>query len=138
MIAVNRRGYRLRMSTTMRWLRVLILAAAGLMLLSSAMYVDDGVAWRLLSLAGVIAAVLGIRIMFGPVVVVDANHLTVQPNWPVRRRIPWYRIANVEVVPGFWMLLVELNSGERLELPCVEQLEDLYDRIEHHRHALDA
>jgi hypothetical protein len=39
---------------------------------------------------------------------------------------------------GSGTLEIELNSGERLALPCVENLDDLYHRMEHHRQALDA
>ena len=59
--------------------------------------------------------------------------LVVQPYWPQRRRIPWYRIDQVEVVAESWSLVVELNSGERLALPCVEHVDDLYERVVHHR-----
>ena len=64
--------------------------------------------------------------------------LRLQRNWPFRRDIPWYRILQIDVIPGFWNLEIELNSGERLALPCVEHLNDLYHRMEHHRQALDA
>ena len=41
-------------------------------------------------------------------------------------------------MPGFWHLEIELNSGERITLPAVDDLERLYQLMEHHRQALDA
>ena len=61
-----------------------------------------------------------------------------QRNWPFRRDFRWYRILAIDVVPGFWHLEVELNSGERITLPAVDDLERLYQLMEHHRQALDA
>lgn len=94
--------------------------------------------WHGLSVLGVLTSIAGLKIVLGPVVVVRARGLLVQRNWPLRRDIPWYRILAIDVIPGFWNLEVELNSGERLALPCVENLDDLYHRMEHHRQALDA
>ena len=42
------------------------------------------------------------------------------------------------MIPGFWNLEIELNSGERVELPPVQNLNELYEEIERHRTALDA
>jgi hypothetical protein len=36
-----------------------------------------------------------------------------------------------------WVLVIELVSGDRFELPCVEHLDDLYRHLEHYRKALD-
>ena len=71
------------------------------------------------------------------VVVIDDDHLVIQPYWPVRRRIPWYRMDHSEVMPGSWRLLIEMNSGERFELPCVDGVDRLYEEVESHRKALD-
>lgn len=87
--------------------------------------------------AGLIAVVVGIRTLWGSVVVVTPDELVVQPSWPLKRRIRWYRIEHVEVVPGLWTLVIELISGDRVELPCVERFEDLYQLVEQRRRALD-
>jgi len=90
------------------------------------------------SLVGLVTAVLAVRMMVGAVVVVRDGGLRLQKNWPHRRDIPWYRILASDVIPGFWNLELELNSGERLELPPVADLNALYEDIERHRTALDA
>ena len=94
--------------------------------------------WRAVSLVGLVTAVLAIRTVVGPVLIVRDEGLRVQKMWPYRRDIPWYRILATDVVPGFWNLELELNSGERVELPPVDDLNALYDEIERHRTALDA
>ena len=94
--------------------------------------------WRAVSLVGLVTAVLAIRTVVGPVLIVRDEGLRVQKLWPYRRDIPWYRILATDVVPGFWNLELELNSGERVELPPVDDLNALYDEIERHRTALDA
>ena len=40
------------------------------------------------------------------------------------------RIYGVDVIPGTWTLEVELNPGERVSLPCVDRVDDLYERVE--------
>ncbi len=85
-----------------------------------------------------LAAVAGLRILWGPVVVVRTEGLRVMRNWPLRRDIPWYRILSIDVIPGFWHLEIELNSGQRLALPAVADLDRLYRLMEQHRQALDA
>jgi hypothetical protein len=123
------------------WRRVLLTCLLGLVIL---FFIPGIVApglqlwWRALSAFGVLTALAGLRIVLGSVVVVRPRGLRIQRNWPLRREIPWYRILEIDVIPGFWNLEVELNSGERLSLPCVEHLDDLYHRMEHHRQALDA
>ena len=99
-----------------------------------------GIEWwvRLLSLVGLVTSVLGIRTLLGAVLVVREEGLRIQKNWPRRRDIPWYRILATDVIPGFWNLEIELNSGERVELPPVQNLSELYEEIERHRTALDA
>jgi hypothetical protein len=90
------------------------------------------------SVAGLLSSLAVLRVIVGAVVVVRDDGLRIQKVWPLRRDIPWYRILAVDVVPGFWHLEIELNSGERLELPPVADLEALYRDIERHRTALDA
>ena len=85
-----------------------------------------------------LASVAGLRILWGPVVVVRDEGLRVLRNWPLRRDIRWYRILAIDVIPGFWHLEVEPNSGQRLALPPVDDLDRLYRLMEHHRQALDA
>ncbi len=99
---------------------------------------DLDVWWRLVSAVGALSTIAGLRILWGSVVVVRPKGLRIQRNWPFRRDVPWYRILAIDVVPGFWHLEVELNSGERLTLPAVDDLERLYQLMEHHRQALDA
>jgi len=134
---VRSKGYRLRMSPLARSLRV------GLFVVLALLFVPGIIAgidlwWRVVSAAGLIASVLALRTLLGPVVVVRQKGLRIQRNWPLRRDVTWYRILTIDVIPGFWNLEVELNSGERLSLPCVEDLDDLYQRMETHRQALDA
>jgi hypothetical protein len=94
--------------------------------------------WHALSVIGLLTAFAGLRIVLGSVVVVRPAGLRIQRNWPIRRDIRWYRILTIDVIPGFWNLEIELNSGERIALPAVDDLDDLYHRMEHHRQALDA
>ena len=94
--------------------------------------------WTAISVFGIAVALVGLRAILGRAVLVQDDALVVQPYWPQRRRIPWYRIDHVEVVAESWSLVVELNSGERVALPCVERVDDLYERLDHHRKALDA
>jgi hypothetical protein len=136
--SMQKKGYRLRMSPVRRTL------LAGLLTLTAVFFVPGIFApglsfwWHALSVFGLLTSVAGLRILLGSVVVVRPQGLRVQRNWPLRRDIPWYRMLEIDVIPGFWNLEVELNSGERLSLPCVENLDDLYHRMEHHRQALDA
>ncbi len=94
--------------------------------------------WTAISIAGIAVALVGLRAILGRAVLVQPDALVVQPYWPVRRHIPWYRIDQVEVVPESWSLVLELNSGERVALPCVEHVDDLYERVDRRRKALDA
>lgn len=93
---------------------------------------------RVTAVAVALASVAGLRILWGSVVVVRDDGLRVMRNWPLRRDIRWYRILAIDVIPGFWHLEVELNSGQRLALPPVDDLDRLYRLMEHHRQALDA
>jgi hypothetical protein len=131
-------GYRLRMSPLARWLRVALFVVCGLVLLSGIVYAGEGLFWQILGAIGVVGAALAIRIVLGPAIVVTPTELIVQRNWPLKRRIRWYRIDHAEVIPGMWVLVIELISGERFELPAVEKLDDLYAHLEHYRKALDS
>jgi hypothetical protein len=130
--------FKLRISPIARWVRVGVLSVLALIFVPGV--IAGAFEWwmRLLSLIGLMTALLGIRMLVGAVLVVREEGLRIQKNWPHRRDIPWYRILATDVVPGFWNLELELNSGERVELPPVQNLTGLYDQIERHRTALDA
>lgn len=129
--------YRLGMSPVARGARVVVLALIGLLFV--AFVLGDGVDpwWRAFGVAGLVSVVVAVRIVVGPAVVVTDDGLRVTRSWPLRRDIPWYRILEVEVVPVAWVLHIELNSGEHIELPAVEHLDRLYRDIEDRRHLLD-
>lgn len=135
---MQKKGYRLRMSALRRIFLVGLLALLAVFFVPGIFAPGLRLWWHGLSLLGLGTALAGLRILLGPVLVVRPEGLRMQRNWPFRRNIPWYRILEIDVIPGFWNLEIELNSGERLSLPCVEHLEDLYNRMEHHRQALDA
>jgi hypothetical protein len=126
------------MSPVARVLRVFVLCVIAVFFVPGVLASGLDFWWRALSLVGLVTAVLGVRMMLGSVVVVREEGLRVQKNWPRRRDIPWYRILASDVIPGFWNLELELNSGERIELPPVADLNALYEDIERHRTALDA
>lgn len=130
--------YKLRISRLARWVRVSVLSVLVLVFLPGVL--AGAFEWwmHLLSLIGLVTAVLGIRTLLGAVLVVREDGLRIQKNWPYRRDIRWYRILATDVIPGFWNLELELNSGERVELPPVQNLTGLYEEIERHRTALDA
>ena len=130
--------YRLRLSPLSRWSRVALLTLILLFFVPGIFAEGFPLWWRALSLIGAVTAVLGIRTLVGAVLVVRERGLRIQRSWPHRRDIDWYRILATDVIPGFWNLEIELNSGERLELPAVADLNALYDDIERHRTALDA
>lgn len=117
--------------------RTVLLVTCGAVLVGMALQFGPGWWWTSAAVGGLVAAVVGIRTLWGAVVVVTPEELVVQPSWPLKRRIRWYRIEHVEVVPGLWTLLVELISGDRVELPCVERFEELYRLVEQRRRALD-
>jgi hypothetical protein len=131
-------GFRLRISPLGRLLRSAVLLLGLLMFVPGVIAAGIDLWWRLLFLFGSLACVAGLRILWGSVVVVRPAGLRVQRNWPFRRDFRWYRILSIDVVPGFWHLEVELNSGERITLPAVDDLERLYQLMEQHRQALDA
>ena len=126
------------MSPFLRVLRAGVLAALGVCFVPALLADGVDLGWRALSLVGLLSSGYGLRIVLGPAVEVRPDGLRIMKSWPRRRDIPWYRIFEVEVVPGFWLLDIELNSGERIELPCVERVDDLYERIEELRQRLDA
>jgi len=130
--------YRWRLSRVSRAIRVAVLLLTVVFFVPGV--VDAGISlwWRAVCVVGLVTAVLAIRTVVGPVLVVREEGLRVQKAWPKRRDIPWYRILATDVVPGFWNLELELNSGERVELPPVDDLDALYADIERHRTALDA
>jgi hypothetical protein len=126
------------MSPLARVWRVALLSIIALFFIPGVAASDLDLWWRTVSLAGLVTAVLAVRMLVGAVIIVRDEGLRVQKNWPRRRDIPWYRILASDVIPGFWNLELELNSGERLELPPVADLNALYEDIERHRTALDA
>jgi len=135
---VHTTKYRLRLSPLSRWSRVALLTLILLFFVPGIFADGFPLWWRALSVIGAVTAVLGIRTLVGAVLVVREQGLRIQRSWPHRRDIDWYRILATDVIPGFWNLEIELNSGERLELPAVADLNALYDDIERHRTALDA
>ena len=130
--------YRWRLSPVSRAIRVLVLTLIVAFFVPGVLSSGISLWWRAVSVVGLVTAVLAIRTVLGPVLIVRDEGLRVQKMWPRRRDIPWYRILATDVVPGFWNLELELNSGERVELPPVDDLNALYDEIERHRTALDA
>lgn len=135
---VKRSGYRLRMSIVRRAILTVVLAGLAVFFVPGVLAGELSVWWRALSLVGFVTALLGLRTVLGRVIVVRPEGLRLQRSWPIRRDIRWYRILEIDVIPGFWNLEIELNSGERLTLPCVERLDELYENMERHRQALDA
>ncbi|MEJ5254995.1 MAG: hypothetical protein WHS89_06560 [Acidimicrobiales bacterium] len=131
-------GYRLRMSTLRRVSLTVLLAATAAFFVPGLLAGELGGWWRLVSGVGLAVSLLGLRTVLGPVIVVREAGLRIQRSWPIRRDIPWYRILLVDVIPGFWNLEIELNSGERIALPCVEGVDRLYEQLEQHRSAIDA
>lgn len=125
------------MSFWRRWAMVVLLSVIAVVMVPGVFGTAVDVAWRLVAFVGFVTALLGVRTLLGPIVVVGSDGLVVQKNWPLRRRIAWHRILGVDVVPGFWNLEVELNSGERVTLPCVEHLDTLYEDVESRRQAID-
>jgi hypothetical protein len=130
--------YRWRLSRFSRIIRVTALVLIGLLFIPGVVDADISLWWRAVSVLGLVTSVLAIRTLVGSVLIVRDEGLRVQKAWPKRRDIPWYRILATDVVPGFWNLEIELNSGERVELPPVDDINALYEDIERHRTALDA
>lgn len=131
-------GFRLRISAIGRLWRTLVLVLGLIMFVPATLSGAIPGLWRVLLGLVVLTCISGLRILWGPVVVVGPKGLRIQRNWPLRRDFLWYRILSIDVIPGFWHLEIELNSGERVTLPAVEDLERLYQLMEQHRSALDA
>ena len=131
-------GFRLRVSAVGRLWRTVVLVVGLLLFVPGALSGAIDVWWRLVYALGALSCVAGLRILWGAVVVVRPTGLRIQRNWPLRRDFLWYRILSIDVIPGFWHLEIELNSGERVTLPAVDDLERLYQLMEKHRSALDA
>lgn len=131
-------GFRLRVSTIGRLWRTVVLALGLLLFVPATLSGAVPGLWRVLCAAAALTCVAGLRILWGSVVVVGPKGLRIQRNWPLRRDFLWYRILSIDVIPGFWHLEIELNSGERVTLPAVDDLERLYHLMEQHRSALDA
>ncbi|HEY6532021.1 MAG TPA: PH domain-containing protein [Acidimicrobiales bacterium] len=135
---MGRTGFRLRVSVFGRLARSAVLVL-GLVLFVPAVLSTGLDPWvRVFGAVSTLLCLVGLRILWGSVVVVRPKGLRVQRNWPLRRDFRWYRILSIDVIPGFWHLEIELNSGERVTLPAVDDLERLYQLMEYHRQALDA
>jgi hypothetical protein len=131
-------GYRLQMSIFARLVRVTINLVLVAFFLPVLVDPDQAAHVRLGSVLGVVLAAYGLRVVLGPAVVVRPEGLRIFTWWPRHRDIAWYRVYAVDIVPGRWLLEVELNAGDRLTLPVVERVDDLYERIEDLRQRLDA
>jgi hypothetical protein len=138
MAAMRPVGYRLSLSHLARARRVIVYIGMAVLFGSLALDPSSTNAVRLGSLAGIGLAMYGLRMVAGPMVVVRAAGLRVYSWWPRHRDLAWYRVFAVDVLPGRWQLELELNSGERVLLPPVERVDDLYDQIEDLRSRLDA
>lgn len=134
--AQRRAGYKLRLRAWNRWIRTAVLGLCIVVFVDGVVGSHGDTTWRVLSVVGLAFSLWGLRVLHGPAVVVDGDHLRIQHRWPVKRDVPWYRILEVDVIPGSWHLDLELNSGEQLALPCVEHVDELYEQIERHRNAL--
>lgn len=135
---VKGRGFRLQLRRPLRALWTAVLCLTTAFFIPAVLGFGIDLAWRALSMVGLITSLIGLRIVWGPAIVVGEAGLRVYRTWPLHRDFPWYRILEVDIIPGFWNIEVEMNSGERLELPCVEHLDWLYESIEKYRSNLDA
>jgi hypothetical protein len=127
-------GYRLRFRLGVRvsWTALLLFSIAFLVPVVGASALD--LWWHLLGITGIVSALAGLRVMWGSAIVVGPEGMRVyKPWWPLHRDFAWYRILATDIIPGFWFLEIEMNSGERIELPCVEHMDELYERIEDYR-----
>jgi hypothetical protein len=131
-------GYRLSLSNFARARRVVVYIGLAVLFAPGALDPSSTPLVRLGSVAGIGLAMYGLRMVAGPIVVVREAGLRVFSWWPWHRDLAWYRVFAVDVVPGHWQLELELNSGERVLLPPVERVDDLYDQIEDLRQRLDA
>lgn len=130
-------SFRVQLKPGRRLVRTVVLLVCLGAFLPGVVGVDAPIGVRAFSAVAVASAAWSLRFLWGAMVVVDAAGVRVLTWWPRARRIAWYRIEQVEVVPGFWYLALGLNSGERVELPCVERFDELYDLVERGRRDLD-
>jgi len=141
MVLVSKSGdvvrYRLRMSRTARVGCSVLYAVIGVVLAVGAVTAGVDTAYRVVCVIGLGSVAFSLRAILGTVIVARDDALVVQRYWPVRRVVPWYRIEVVDVLPGFWNLELQLNSGERIELPPVDELDELFRLVEHQRTHLD-
>jgi hypothetical protein len=131
-------GYRLSLSNFARARRVVVYIALAVLFSPGLLDPSSQPLVRLGSAGGILLAMYGLRMVAGPMVVVRESGLRVYSWWPRHRDLAWYRVFAVDVLPGQWQLELELNSGERVLLPPVERVDDLYDQIEDLRQRLDA
>ena len=110
----------------------------GVVLAVGAIAAEVDTTYRIVCVVGLGSVAFSLRAVLGTVLIARDDALVVQRYWPVRRVIPWYRIEVVDVLPGFWNLEIQLNSGERIELPPVVELDELFRLVEHQRTHLDA
>ena len=131
-------GYRLQMSVLARLWRVVLYVVLAVLFVPGLVDPASPPMIRLGCAVGVGLAGMGLRVVLGPAVIVRAEGLRYFTWWPRHQDIPWYRVYAVDVVPGRWLLELELNSGERHTLPVVERVDALYEQIEDLRQRLDA
>jgi hypothetical protein len=131
-------GYRLKFRLVTRVFWTLMLMCAAIFFVPIAGNSEFDFWWRTFAAAAVLSSLGGLRVLWGAAVVVGPRGLRVYtPSWPLRRNLGWHRILATDIIPGFWFLEIEMNSGERIELPSVEHLDDLYEQIEDYRSRLD-
>jgi hypothetical protein len=137
MEAMTPSGYRLQMSVLSRLWRVVFSVVLAVAFVSVLVNADATPMGRVGAVVGIGLAVMGLRVALGPAVILRADGLRYFTFWPRHHDIPWYRVFAVDVVPGRWVLELELNSGDRVTLPIVERVDDLYEQIEELRQRLD-
>jgi hypothetical protein len=130
-------GYRLQMTTFTRVRRVVMYVVLGLLFVPVLIEPTSTPLIRAGCLLGLALSAFGLRVALGAAVIVKKEGLRVYTWWPRHRDIPWYRVFAVDVVPGHWLLELELNSGDRVRLPVVERVDELYEQIEDLRQRLD-
>jgi hypothetical protein len=131
-------GYRLQMSVFARLFRVTLYLVLSVLFVPGLVDPASPLHIRLGCVLGVALSVYGLRVVLGPAVVVRPEGLRIFTWWPRHRDIAWYRVYAVDIVPGRWLLELELNSGDRISLPVVERVDALYEQIEDLRQRLDA
>jgi hypothetical protein len=131
-------GYRLQMSVLARVWRVGLYVVLAVLFAPGLVDPASPVTLRLGCAVGVALCGFGLRVVLGAAVVVREEGLRYYTWWPRHRDLAWYRIYAVDVIPGQWLLELELNSGDRVTLPVVERVDDLYEQIEDLRQRLDA